>query len=380
MFIYFQAIYLERWGADPIQIGAVLGAMGVAMTVAQAPAGYLADRVGSRPVMWSSWVLGSLAALIMALAHSLTGFVAGLLIYGLTSFVVAPMNSYITSVRGRLSVERALTFVSAMFHLGAVLGPLVGGIIGEDYGLPVVYRFSAGIFILSTVVVFSVRRPPKETDQEAQIESMAARTNLLRNPRFLGLLAVILITMFALYLPYPFSANYLEDVHAFSLRDIGLLGSLGSLGNAVLMLALGFLNAPVGFVVGQALVGLFALLMWQGDRMLWFGLGFFFFGGYRLSRSMALAYTRSIVQASETGFAFGLVETGNAIATILAPPVAGLLYQHDPQSIYIASLVAVGAVLTINLMLLPGKRKSKEVAQGTFPGAAQTERTSVQDG
>ncbi len=55
------------------------------MTVAQAPAGYLADRVGSRPVMWASWVLGTIAAAVMAMAGSLPVFVAGLLTYGLTS-------------------------------------------------------------------------------------------------------------------------------------------------------------------------------------------------------------------------------------------------------------------------------------------------------
>src|SRR5512140_1171596 len=100
MFIYFQPLYLQKWGANPLEIGAILSLMGIAMAVSQAPAGYLADRVGSRPIMWASWVLGTLSAAFMALAGSLTVFIVGMLIYGLTSFVVAPMNSYITSVRG----------------------------------------------------------------------------------------------------------------------------------------------------------------------------------------------------------------------------------------------------------------------------------------
>src|SRR5512146_1543069 len=146
MFIYFQPLYLQKWGADPLEIGAILSLMGIMMAAAQAPAGYLADRVGARPVMWSSWVLGTIAAVMMALANSLPLFVAGLLTYGLTSYVVAPMNSYITSVRGKWSVERALTVVSAMFHFGAVAGPIIGGLIGEAIGLQNVYRISAGIF------------------------------------------------------------------------------------------------------------------------------------------------------------------------------------------------------------------------------------------
>jgi MFS family permease len=135
MFLYFQPLYLQKWGANPVEIGAIFSLMGIAMAVAQAPAGYLADRVGSRPVMWASWVLGTISAGMMALAGTLPIFVIGMLVYGLTSFVIAPMNSYITSVRGRWSVERSLTVVSATFHLGAVAGPLLGGIIGESFGL-----------------------------------------------------------------------------------------------------------------------------------------------------------------------------------------------------------------------------------------------------
>jgi MFS family permease len=360
MFLIFQPIYLQQWGADPIEIGAILGMMGISMTVAQAPAGYLADRVGSRPVMWASWVLGTIAAVMMAMAGTLTLFVIGLLTYGLTSFVVAPMNSYITSVRGKWSVQRSLTLVSAMFHLGAVAGPIIGGIIAEAVGLQNVYRISAGIFLVSTLVVLMARRAPVEELTEIQMQ----RPSLLRNPRFIGLLVLIFLTMLTLYLPQPLTPNYLQNQQGFSLRTIGQLGAVGSLGNAVLLLGLGHLSAPAGFLVGQAFLGLFALFMWQGQGAFPFYIGYFFIGGYRLSRSMALAYARSLVKSNEVGFAFGLVETGNAIATIVAPPLAGYLYSRDPQLIYMITIAAVVVMLFANFILLP---KGKETVEDLAP-------------
>ncbi len=51
LFIYFQPIYLQEWVGDPILIGTILGGMGVAMAVAQIPAGYLSDKFGSRSIM-----------------------------------------------------------------------------------------------------------------------------------------------------------------------------------------------------------------------------------------------------------------------------------------------------------------------------------------
>jgi len=55
LFIYFQPLYLQQWGADPVLIGAIFGGMGIGMAVSQVPAGYLADRLGPRPIMWLSW-------------------------------------------------------------------------------------------------------------------------------------------------------------------------------------------------------------------------------------------------------------------------------------------------------------------------------------
>jgi MFS family permease len=366
MFLFFQALYLEQLGADIVQIGAILGAMGVAMAVAQAPAGWLGDRIGSRPVMWSSWVLGAIATVIMALAGSLPGFVAGMLIYGLTSFVVAPMNAYITSVRGEWSVQRALTFVSAMFHLGAALGPVLGGWVGSTLGLQANFRFAAGFFVFSTAIVFLAQRPPVEQHSEHH----ARQPNLLKNPRFAGLLALIVLTMLGLYLAQPLSANYLQNVQRLTVQQIGWLGTANSLGNALLMLGFGFLKAPLGFLLGQGLVGLFVLFMWQGNHWVWFALAYFFFGGYRLARSMALTYARSLVKLSEMGLAFGLVETGNAIAAIVAPVIASLIYTHNPRLVYVVGLGLISVMMAVNLALLPGRQPDTQTpvsSQALYP-------------
>jgi hypothetical protein len=141
------------------------------------------------------------------------------------------------------------------------------------------------------------------------------------------------------------------------LQTIGQLGAAGSLGNALIMLRLGHLSAPVGLIIGQALVGLFALLMWQSKSLPLFFVGYFFIGGYRLSRAMALAFSRSIVKPNEVGLAFGLVETSNAVAAIAAPLAAGLLYSRTPHNVYIASLFAILAVLLVNVARLPGQLK-----------------------
>src|SRR5258708_6083323 len=76
MFMIFEPIYLSQLGANPLQIGTILGAAGVAMLAAHIPAGYLADRIGRRPLLFASWILGLIATWMMALAQALPLFVA----------------------------------------------------------------------------------------------------------------------------------------------------------------------------------------------------------------------------------------------------------------------------------------------------------------
>ncbi len=366
MFIYFQPIYLEQWGADPLMIGGILSAMGISMTVAQAPAGYLSDRIGPRPVMWASWILGTSAAFVMAFSKTLPVFVIGMLMYGLTSFVMAPMNAYLTSVRGNWSVERSLTIPSSLYHIGMVVGPILGGMVAEKSGIGSIYIISAGLFVLSTLIILFARQQPVDAHQE----TTAARPNLLKNARFIGLLVLIGMTTFTLYLPQPLTPNFLQNEGQLSLRTIGQLGSIGSLGNAVLVLGLGHLRAPIGFLTGTALMGIFALLMWQGRSVAWFAVGYFFVGGFRLTRAMAMAYARYYIRSAETGFAYGLIETANGVAVILAPLIAGQLYATNPRSMYIVSLCLIVALVLANLLI-----RNRRQVQARFAAARQLEKT-----
>jgi MFS family permease len=347
LFIYFYPLALQRWNSDPVLIGTVLSMIGVTMAVVQVPAGYLSDRFGTRPLIRAALILGVITVMIMAVAQSLTVFIVGLIAYGLTSFIGAPLNSYITRMRGNWSIQRALTFVSGSFQVGAIVGPMLGGWIGETAGFSVVFRVSAGLFLVSTVVVFFARRPAVQEAQETTVPMVSP----LANPRFIGLLVIIFVTIFALSMPQQLTSLYLQEVHQLSLQQIGITGTLAGLGTAVIMFALGNLRAPTGMIVGQVLIGLFSLLMWRGQNLAVFYAGYLFVGGYRLYRSMALAVARPLVKARDVGLAYGLVETGNALAMILAPLAAGFLYDFRPHFVYMASLVILAITITITILL-----------------------------
>jgi MFS transporter, DHA1 family, tetracycline resistance protein len=370
LFSIFQPLYLQQFGADPRLIGGILGSVGLAMAAAQVPAGYLADRLGGRPLMWAAWIMGAASAGIMAFAQSLPVFVIGLLLYNLTAFVSAPMNSYIADMRGRLKVGRALTVTQATYYLGSVAGPAVGGWIGSQLGLRSVYLVAFLVFIASVLCILFIHPQPK-----TQHEHTGPVIRLHQSRSFLALLPFFFLTLLVTYLPQALTPNFLQNQHGLDLNQIGQLGSIASLGIVVMMLALGNIKPAYGLLVGQAAIGLFAFFIWQGAGFVWYAIGYTFVGGYRLCRSMILAYTRPIVPPNQIGFAFGLIELVGAVAIFLGALVAGWLYSIWPESIYVCCLVLGAGVFLINLFVLPGRHRSAEA--GLKPEGLQLEEPKL---
>jgi MFS family permease len=348
MFFIFQPLYLQQLGANPVAIGAILGAAGIAMALAHIPAGHLADRIGRKPLLLAAWITAMIATWVMALAPSLPFFVIGMMIYNLTAFVSSPMNSYITAARGRLGVGRAITMVSALYNSGAILGPWLGGQVGQHFGLRAIYVIAGCAFILSSIVLFFIRSQPIEIHDSEHINN-----SKVVDRRFVTYQLVIFLAGFSMYLAQPLSSNYLQNQQQLSLNSIGILGSISSIGIVILNLGLGSLNVRNGYLLGQLSVCIFNLILWKATGFPWFCLAYFLVGGYRITRSLAIAQTRSLVHQSRMGLAYGITETVGASAIILASPLAGLLYAINPTLMYIVGFCLISISMMVSARFIP---------------------------
>lgn len=364
MFLYFQPIYLQQLGADSIAIGAILGGFGLAMTVSHIPAGYLADRFGRKPILVAAWTMGLAATWVMALARSLPVFVAGMLLYGITMFVMSPLQSYLAAARENFSVGRVLTLISATYNLGAVIGPWLGGRVGEGVGIRQTYYIAGLIFIASTAVILFIRPQPVERFAEKETDK-----SWFKSSRYLFFLGVLFFAVFAMYLPVPLSPNFLTNQAELSISQVGILYSLASLGVVCLNLLLGALPARAGFLLAQAAVGVFALFLWRGTDIVWYALGYFLLGGYKTARSLGSALVRELVPASQMGLAFGFSETVAAVAVIVAPITAGFLYARQPVLMYSVGILLILVSIFLSALFSP-RHLSKETradALGRLP-------------
>jgi MFS family permease len=284
----------------------------------------------------------------MAMARDLPLFVVGMLGYGLTAFVASPLSSYTTAARGTWSVARVLTLTTATFNLGMVLGPVAGGWIGDRFGLRSVYFAAAAIFLISTSVIFLIENQPRDHHDPG-----SPPPGLLSNTRLLGFLGVYAFAVFAMYLPVPLTPNFLEGVRGLSLTQTGIIFTAGALGNAVLSIFMGRFSPRLGFSLSQAMVGLFSLLLWRGAGLPVFALGYFLLGGFRAARPMAMAAARALVHDSQMGLTYGTMETLASIIFIVAPPLAGFIFERDPMLLYPLGIGLVAVSILVSVVFAP---------------------------
>jgi len=357
LFFYLQPIYLTELGADPLQVGLVLSLAGAAMTVTHIPAGALADRLGRKSLMSAAWIFGALSCLLMFLATSLWLFVAALLLYSLTGFVMSPMSSYVTEARGPWSVGRALTTVSASFNAGAVIGPFSGGLLAATLGIRPLFGIAAFLFVFSTIAMVLLHNQPVEPSH-----ADGRYRSLLSNRTAARILIVTFIAILAMTLSWPLTPLYMSEVQGLSVAQVGALGSFFSLGIVILNLTLGVSSARRASMIAQGLVAGSVVLLWKGIAFPAYAAGYFLAGGARTARSLLSAQVERVVERQQLGLAFGVAETVASSSLILAPLLAGLLYQNDPASPYPVGLVLIALSLGLSARLLPADRESPSPA------------------
>lgn len=339
LWVYLQPLYFASLGAGPRQIGFILAASGLARLLVMVPAGLLADRFGAWPMLFPGWILGILGTLILALAPNITTAGLGLVVYGISAMAIPVINLYLVesikadeTAAGHLSPQEVLTFIHALFWIGIIISPVIGGWVADNFSYRVVFGLSALWFTLSTVIMARTKPYTRPERQETLTQTnRASYFKLLGQSQLLAIFGIFGLSFIATILGTSLAPKYLEDVHHLSDTEIGLLGSVLALGAVIWNLQLGRARPWAGFIVSLTLSGLaFAVLTLTGQ--LWvLIIAYFMLGAWDILRPVATSIASDYTPPALRGAAFGLVDSLHGLGAFIAPASAGMLYASQPH-------------------------------------------------
>ena len=187
--------------------------------------GALSDRYGRRPVLLLSLVAFAVDLLVLALVNTIWGFLVIRAFAGIFASTFSTTNAYVADITPRDKRAQRFALIGAAFGGGFILGPAIGGVLGEiDIRLP----FFAGAALAAANAVFGyfVVRESLPTERRRAFSWKRANTfgtlsQLFRTTGVAALLPVFFFATLSSWV-YPTVWNYVAiEKFAWDERAIG---------------------------------------------------------------------------------------------------------------------------------------------------------------
>ncbi|HZW17023.1 MAG TPA: TCR/Tet family MFS transporter [Brevundimonas sp.] len=222
--------------------------------------GSLSDQYGRRPVILISCAGLSIDYVLMAVAPDLWWLALGRIIAGITSSSFTTIYAYMADITAPEKRARAYGLIGAAFSGGFVLGPVLGGFLGE-FGPRVPFWFAAGLsgvaFLYGLLVLPESLAPEKRMKFSwGRANPVGALILLRRHTELSGLAVVNFLLYFAHHVFSAVFVLYAALRYGWGPVEVGLLLALVGVLD---MIVQGVLVGPVVKRLGDRATMVFGL-------------------------------------------------------------------------------------------------------------------------
>jgi MFS family permease len=355
--------YAQQFGAGGLGYGALIGIFSLMQFVATMVLGRLSDRIGRRPVLLGTILIGAIGYLTFAVAGSYALLFLARMVSGFAAGNISVAQAYIADITSPTERSRGMGLVGAAFGLGFIVGPAMGGVAGH-YGGPsgaglaaaalcFLNLFSALIFLKESLhAEHRTKRPLFDTEHIV----MGLRDPVMR-PLFLvfGLIPFAFsgfIVSFPLYAGAEFGWDEIDLAKYFTL--IGLVAAsvqgyfFGKLsrrfGDRRLIVV-----GTIGMAAPMALTSLVPAAIWL------YVLGFALAFANSIVSPGLMGLISTLVSATEQGAMLGAAQGLSSLGRLSGPFVFGEIY--DLASPTVTFMAAAGVMVCAWLVSLRAPEK-----------------------
>jgi len=332
----------EAFRATPFEIGILFASYSLMQFIFSPILGHLSDKYGRRPVLFFSILGSAVGYLFIGLASVLWMVFVGRIIAGITGGNISTAQAYIADVTTKENRAKGMGLFGAMFGLGFIFGPAIGGILSR-YGIGVPFLFAAVLSAVNAVLVVFIL--PETVDKNAYKPLDGGKNRIvqlfesLKDAQFGTLNAIyfFLVTSFSI-MTYAFVLytierfGYTAEQNGYIFAFIGVLAIIfqGGLfaklvtrfGENALMIAGCLVMAASLFAIPYIAPesgGLIALLVATAFLAI----------GNSMASPAATSLVSKVTNEAEQGKALGVMQSGASLARAIGPALGGVLLNNS---------------------------------------------------
>jgi DHA1 family tetracycline resistance protein-like MFS transporter len=324
--------------------GAITFAFSVANFIASPILGALSDRFGRRPVLLLGFCGLAISFFVTAMATAIWVLIAVRVLSGAMQATAPVANAYVADITEPEGRARRFGLLGAMFGLGFILGPVMGGLLGAiDLRLPffaagslALVNLLYGWLVLPESLPVERRRP---FDWRTAFNPITALTELGRLGGIGTLVAVIACTALSQFMLYTTWVLYATFKFGWGPRENGwslfAVGLMSALVQGVLLGRLLKRFSPQRLAIAGLVSSTLAYVGWGAATEGWmmFAVVFCNVLGFTVAASMQSIISSAAdptTQGRTMGAVSGLQSLMAVVAPVIGAPLLGVV-SHLPR-------------------------------------------------
>ena len=367
-------LYGDDLGLTLAQIGFAGSAFAAARVFTNVPSAIISDRAGRRWVLIAGGLFAAAGNVLSASADSLLPLMAFRFIAGIGSgaFITVGVAT-MADLSSPANRARLMSVFQWSFIAGITLGPTIGGVVAEFWGIRTPFYVVGAVSTMSalwTLLMVPETRGLQQADEQDTARPVArARADLLSGFRqfsFMlsrGYVLIILVFIGAFFIRggglfnlFPLIAK--NDL-GLSESGVGLMQTVPAVASLLVLPFVGALSDRYGrksiIVPGMALYVLCLVVLgyntpfWLLTAPMIFAIGMFLFGiAQGMEGPVPIAYVSDVSPAERQATAQGMARTLGDIALMSGGPILGFISDNigSMEALY-GTAVAMGVIMLI---------------------------------
>jgi MFS family permease len=276
-------VFASELGAGGFALGMIIAAFSVTRGLLQPVVGNFSDRWGRKNFLTTGLFVYGLVGLLIPHATGVPHLIIIRAFHGVGSAMIVPIAmAYMSFLAPAGHEGRYMSYLNIAIFSGIGCGPIIGGLLSDNWGLPSVFYTMACLSFLAFILVIRYMPGQIASDHQKARPLLSSLRSMLTNGKTCGILLARYTTMIVMVPSMAFLPLVMSTWQDSSGVQIGVIIACRTLVNAVFQIPFGKIadkyNKLLIFLVSSIVLSLVILTIPQIDSFFQMAIAYLFMG------------------------------------------------------------------------------------------------------